>query len=218
MSEAACVDAVENIVLVVDDDADMREALQDLLESAHLHSLAFASASEYLSASKPDVPTCLILDVHLPDINGLALQQQIAGAGPPIIFITAQGDVPSTVKAMKAGAIDFFTKPFQSAELLAAVRAALEEDRRNRLAHAELASLQARLASLTPRERDVLPLIASGLLNKQAAAELGISEFTVQIHRGNVMRKMNASSLADLVRMAGKLGIPITHSRRTDIQ
>jgi FixJ family two-component response regulator len=205
--------ASEHIVFVVDDDSRIREALEDLLASADLSVRTFGSAEEYLVSAKPDVPACLILDVELPDINGLALQQQLAEGGPPIVFITGHGDIPSSVRAIKAGAVDFLTKPFSDTDLLKAIRAALDRDRGARLERAEIGRLKRRFSSLTPREREVLPLVASGLLNKQAAAELGISEFTLQIHRGSIMRKMEAGSLADLVRMASKLAVPVTHTR-----
>lgn len=205
--------ASEHMVFVVDDDSRIREALEDLLASADLQARTFGSAAEYLAATKPDVPACLILDVELPDINGLALQQQLAEGGPPIVFITGHGDIPSSVRAIKAGAVDFLTKPFSDTDLLNAIRSALERDQGSRLERAEMNRLKQRFSSLTPREREVLPLVASGLLNKQAAAELGISEFTLQIHRGSIMRKMEAGSLADLVRMASKLSVPVTHTR-----
>ena len=161
------------------------------------------------------MPACLILDVELPDINGLDLQSQTAdGYHPPIVFITGHGDIPTSVRAIKAGAVDFLTKPFKEADLMRAIDAAIAQDRDARRKRAELAELRQRLSSLTPREREVLPLVVSGLLNKQAAAELGISEVTLQIHRGNIMKKMSAESLAELVRMAGMLEIPMTHSRR----
>jgi len=207
--------AQDHIVFVVDDDFRMREALQELLTSAHLSVVAFGSASEYLEFPKPDLPGCLILDVDLPDINGLDLQGQMAGQPhPQIVFITGHGDVPSSVRALKAGAVDFLTKPFSEADLLGAIHTALTQDREARLERGKLATLQQRFSTLTPREREVLPLVASGLLNKQAAAELGISEVTLQIHRGKIMHKMEAGSFAELVRMAGTLGIPVTHGRR----
>jgi FixJ family two-component response regulator len=212
-SEVRRVSASEHIVFVVDDDSRIREALEDLLASADLSVRTFGSGAEYLASAKPDVPACLILDVELPDINGLALQQQLAEGGPPIVFITGHGDIPSSVRAIKAGAVDFLTKPFSDTDLLKAIRAALERDRGARVERAEIGRLKQRFSSLTPREREVLPLVASGLLNKQAAAELGISEFTLQIHRGSIMRKMEAGSLADLVRMASKLSVPVTHTR-----
>ncbi|TJW98819.1 MAG: response regulator transcription factor [Mesorhizobium sp.] len=205
----------DHIVFIVDDDARLREALSELLDSHGIRAAAFGSASEYIGANKPDIPACLILDVELPDINGLDLQRQISkGDHPPIVFITGHGDIPSSVQAIKHGAVDFLTKPFSDADLMAAIQAALAEDRERRSARAELVALEQRYLDLTPREREVLPLVVSGLLNKQAAAELGISEVTLQIHRRNVMQKMAASSLADLVRIAQRLEIPITHSRR----
>ncbi|APG95430.1 response regulator transcription factor [Sinorhizobium americanum] len=205
----------DQVVFIVDDDARLREALSDLLDSHGMRAIAFGSAGEYVSADKPDVPACLILDIELPDINGLDLQRQIAeGDHPPIVFITGHGDIPSSVRAIKRGAVDFLTKPFSDADLMAAIGAAIAEDRDKRAERAELSLLGQRYRELTPREREVLPLVVSGLLNKQAAAELGISEVTLQIHRRNVMHKMAAASLADLVRIAERLEIPITHSRR----
>lgn len=204
------------IVFIVDDDPRIREALMELLESHGIRAVAFASAGDYMRAAKPDVPACLILDVELPDINGLELQRQIAdGQHPPIVFITGYGDIPSSVRAIKHGAVDFLTKPFSDQNLMTAIQAAIARDRQERVERAELDVLRQRYLDLTPREREVLPLVVSGLLNKQAAAELGISEVTLQIHRRNVMQKMAAASLADLVRIAERLGIPITHSRRT---
>ncbi len=204
----------EQIVFIVDDDQHMREALRELLTPLGLRPLTFGSAAEYDNFSRPDLPACLVLDVELPDINGLEFQEQIAdGDHPPIIFITGHGDVSSSVRAMKGGAVDFLTKPFRHSELLRAIHVAIDQDRTSRLERAELAELRQRLSRLTPREREVLPLVASGLLNKQAAAELGISEVTLQIHRGKIMHKMEAASLADLVRIAEKLKIPINHSR-----
>ncbi|MGE0628780.1 MAG: response regulator transcription factor [Hyphomicrobiaceae bacterium] len=204
------------IVFIVDDDARMREALTELLEAIGWRAAAFGSAGEYLSFPRPLLPACLILDVELPDINGLDFQKQIAeGDHPPIVFLTGHGDIPSSVRAIKHGAVDFLTKPFTEQSLLAAIRSAVERDRMAREERAEIEILQQRLASLTPRERDVLPLVVSGLLNKQAAAELGISEVTLQIHRSKIMQKMEAASLADLVRFAEKLHVPVTHSRRT---
>jgi FixJ family two-component response regulator len=169
-----------------------------------------------MSYPRPDLPACLILDVELPDINGLDFQKQIShGDHPPIVFLTGHGDIPSSVRAIKDGAVDFLTKPFTERDLVDAIRSAVEQDRAVRQERAELKTLREHLASLTPREREVLPLVVSGLLNKQAAAELGISEVTLQIHRSKIMQKMEAASLADLVRIAEKLQIPITHSRRT---
>lgn len=205
----------DHVVYVVDDDARIREALDELLASHGMRAIAFASAGDYVAAQKPDAAACLILDIELPDINGLELQRRIAaGEHPPIVFITGHGDIPSSVRAIKEGAVDFLTKPFSEAELIAAVEAAVALDRESRSARAELAALRRRYDGLTPREREVLPLVVSGLLNKQAAAELGISEVTLQIHRRNVMSKMAAASLADLVRIAERLEIPVTHSRR----
>jgi FixJ family two-component response regulator len=204
----------DHLALIVDDDASLREALQELLAASGLRSVALGSAAEYMAYPKPDVPACLILDVDLPDINGLELQRQLADRyHPPIIFITGHGNIPSSVRAMKAGALDFLTKPFNDQELLKLVHTALAEDRDRRARQAELDSLKERFESLTAREREVLPLVVSGLLNKQAAAQLGISEVTFQIHRTNVMRKMAADSLADLVRFAGSLDIPVSHRR-----
>ena len=203
------------IVFIVDDDRRICEALSELLSTFDLHVVTFGSAAEYIAYPKPDVPSCLILDVELPDINGLDLQSQTAeGNHPQIVFITGHGDIPTSVRAIKAGAIDFLTKPFSEVDLMRAIRAAIAQDRNARRNSAESADLRQRLSSLTPREREVLPLIVSGLLNKQAAAELGISEVTIQIHRGKIMKKMGAGSLAELVRMAGMLEIPMTHSRR----
>jgi FixJ family two-component response regulator len=208
----------ERIVFIVDDDQHMREALCELLTPLGLRALAFGSAAEYGDFPRPDLPACLILDVELPDINGLEFQEQIADGGhPPIIFITGHGDIPSSVRAMKGGAIDFLTKPFRQSELIAAIHAAICQDCACRLERTKLAKLQQRLSDLTPREREVLPLVISGLLNKQAAAELGISEITLQIHRGRIMHKMQAASLADLVRIAEKLQIPINYSRRAEV-
>lgn len=207
--------SADHIVFVVDDDEGVREAISELLESHGLRAMAFASAGAYVRAEKPDLPATLILDVQLPDINGLDLQNQIAGEDhPPIVFITGHGDIPSSVRAIKSGAVDFLTKPFSDGALMAGVQTGLAQDRQARQARAELQSLSARYEALTPRERDVLPLVVSGLLNKQAAAELGITEVTLQLHRRSVMQKMSAASLADLVRMAQKLRIPVTHSRR----
>ncbi|WP_395676685.1 response regulator transcription factor [Inquilinus sp.] len=200
---------------MVDDDARVREAVGELLESLGWRTETFAAAADYVASAKPDLPACLILDIELPDINGLELQAQLSGdVHPPIVFITGHGDIPSSVRAIKHGAVDFLTKPFSDADLMAAVQAAIAQDREKRSERAELGVLRQRYLDLTPRERDVLPLVVSGLLNKQAAAELGISEVTLQIHRRNVMQKMDVASLADLVRAAEKLDIPITHSRR----
>jgi FixJ family two-component response regulator len=206
----------DHIVFIVDDDRRICEALSELLSTFDLRVVTFGSAAEYIAYPKPDVPACLILDVELPDINGLDLQSQTTeGNRAPIVFITGHGDIPTSVRAIKAGAVDFLTKPFRDADLMRAVHAGIAQDRDARQKRAELAALRRRLLSLTPREREVLPLIVSGLLNKQAAAELGISEVTIQIHRGNIMKKMGATSLAELVRMAATLEIPMTRSRRS---
>src|SRR5688572_3631538 len=208
------VNPQDHVVFVVDDDRRICEALAELLSTYNLHVVTFGSAAQFLASSKPDVPACLVLDVRLPDINGLDLRSQ-AGQRPlpQIVFITGHGDIPTSVRAIKAGAVDFLTKPLKEADLMRAIHAALAQDRVVRLERAELAELRGRLSRLTPRERDVLPLIVSGLLNKQAAAELAISEITVQIHRGRIMKKMRAGSLAELVRMAGRLGIPLCPPR-----
>ena len=199
----------QSIVYVLDDDARVRESLTALLSSMGRKVVAFASATEYLQFSRPDLPGCLVLDLDMPEITGLELQRQLADQeGPPIVFLTGRGDIPSTVKAMKAGAIEFLSKPCDEEELVQAIDAAITADGQARLMYAELNALRKRYASLTPRERDVLPFVVSGLLNKQTAGELGTSEITIRIHRGQIMRKMAADSLADLVRMAAKLGIP----------
>jgi FixJ family two-component response regulator len=206
------------LVIIVDDDFRVREAICDLLASRNLESVAFNSAAEYLRFGNPNVPSCLVLDVSLPDIDGLELQKTIAPKQhPPIVFISGHGDIPSSVRAMKAGAIDFLTKPVNEEHLLQAINIALNLDRESRHNRAELAILEDRYASLTPRELDVLPLVVGGLLNKQAAAELGISEVTLQIHRSKVMQKMKARSLADLVRMAERLNIPAPHLHNVKI-
>jgi FixJ family two-component response regulator len=200
------------LVIIVDDDFRVREAISDLLASRNLASIAFESADEYLRFGDPNVPSCLILDLSLPDIDGLELQSTIAPVQhPPIVFISGHGDIPSSVRAMKAGAIDFLTKPVNEEHLLQAINAALTHDRESRHNRAELAELGDRYALMTPREREVMPLVVSGLLNKQAAAELGISEVTFQIHRSKVMHKMKAHSVAELVRMAQRLNIPAPH-------
>jgi FixJ family two-component response regulator len=194
------------IVFVVDDDFRVREALSSLIASVGIRVAAYGSAAEFLQAEKPDTPACLVLDVQLPGASGLELQRELAdGIGPPIIFITGHGDIPSSVRAMKAGAIEFLPKPFGDRELLAAIDAALALDRKKRRERAELAELQKHYALLTPREREVMPLVTAGLANKQTAAELGTSEITIGVHRGQIMRKMGARSLAELVRMADRL-------------
>ena len=204
------------IVFIVDDDVSVRESLEPLIRRAGWQPVALKSAQEYLTHPPVCAPSrCLILDVDLPDINGLDLQQQIADTRhPPIIFLTGYGDIRGSVRAMKAGALDFLIKPFRTEDLIRLVRTALDLDFERRSRQVALDDLQRRHESLTPREREVLPLVVSGLLNKQAAAHLGISEITFQIHRTNVMRKMQAQSLADLVRMADFLEIPLPHLRR----
>jgi len=200
----------EALVFVVDDDAPMRESLTNLLRSVGLRVEAFASAQEFLRSTRPDVPGCLVLDVRLPGLSGLDLQQRLAAGDMdiPIIFITGHGDIPMTVQAMKAGAVEFLTKPFRDQELLDAIHQALARDRHAREQWAQSEALRRRYRTLTPRERDVLALVVTGLLNKQIAGELGTSEATVKVHRQHVMAKMGAGSLAELVRMADRLGIP----------
>jgi FixJ family two-component response regulator len=200
---------ISPVVFVVDDEPLVCAALKRLIRSVGLDVQTFTSAREFLGAERPDAPGCLVLDVRLPDVSGLDLQQKLAEAKTdlPIIFITGHGDIPMSVRAMKAGAVEFLTKPFKDQDLLDALQQAIAQDRSARQQRAELSRLQTRYALLTPREREVFPLVTSGLLNKQIAAELGRSEKTVKIHRSQVMQKMEADSLADLVRIAEKLGV-----------
>ena len=198
---------LDPLIFIVDDDASVREAVSNLLESVGFRTQVFPSTEEFQSAARPEVPSCLLLDVRLPGVSGLEFQEMLAQAGIsiPIIFITAHGDVPMTSRAMKGGAIDFLMKPFQKEDLLEAIHQGLERDRRRREEQAELSLLQARFDELTAREGEVLELVGAGLTNKEAAAKLGISEVTIKMHRGQVMRKMKAASLAELVRMLDRL-------------
>ena len=196
------------VVFVLDDDYRVREALSSLISSMGLRVVTFASASEFLEAERPDAPACLVLDLELPDTSGLDLQQDLADRdAPPIIFITGHGDVPTSVREMKAGAIEFLPKPFGDDELLRAIDAGIQLDRERRQKRSELSALQKNYDRLTPREREILPFVVTGFANKQTAAALGTSEITIGVHRGQIMRKMAAGSIAELVRMADKLGV-----------
>jgi FixJ family two-component response regulator len=199
------------VVFVIDDDASMRDAVSRLLNAVGLTVQTFASAREFLGGRLPDVPGCAVLDVRLPGLSGLDLQREMVERGIhiPVIFITGHGDIPMSVQAMKAGAVEFLTKPFRDQDLLDAVRSGIQLDRQGRKERAELAELRDGLRQLTPREREVMSLVVAGLLNKQIASRLGASEKTIKIHRAHVMQKMHAESLADLVRMSQKLGIDV---------
>jgi FixJ family two-component response regulator len=210
LESAGAVSAEEPVVFIVDDDEGIREATRSLLASVGLRVETFTTAQEFLASRQPDAPACLVLDVRLPGLSGLDLQHELIQAGIPIpiIFITGHGDVPTSVQAMKAGAVEFLTKPFQDQQLLDAIHRAIAGDLLERPRRAEMAKLRRRYGSLTPREREVMAMVVAGLLNKQTAAEIGTSEITVKVHRAHIMQKMRADSVADLVRMAERLGVP----------
>jgi len=201
------------IVFVVDDDASMRQALARLFQSVQLRVEVFASPQEFLQSERPDVPSCLVLDVRLPGLSGLDFQAELlkADVRMPIVFITGHGDIPMSVRAMKAGAVDFLAKPFRDQDLLDAVTTAIQSDQKRREHENAMTDLRAHFSSLTPREREIMALVASGLMSKQIAAEVGLSEITVKVHRSHLMKKMGARSVADLVRMAEALGVKPQH-------
>ncbi len=207
----------QGMVFVVDDDEAVRESLGSLIRSAGLSVETFASGQEFLARSRSDEPSCLVLDVRLPGLSGLDLQKRLAEINieTPIIFITGHGDIPMSVRAMKAGAVEFLTKPFRDEDLLDAIQEAIQSDGSARRRQAEIAELRKRYESLTPREQEVMELVVSGLLNKQAAAELDVNEGTIKVHRGQVMQKMRASSFADLVRMSERLGLGPREANRS---
>jgi FixJ family two-component response regulator len=202
------------VVFVVDDDPSMRDSLQDLLQSVGMEARVFKSTQEFLRAERPDAPGCLVLDVRLPGQSGLDFQRTLAASGIelPIVFISGHGDIPMTVRAMKAGAVEFLAKPFRDQDLLDAIQGGIERDRARRGDAALVAQLRERFASLTEREREIMALVVAGRQNKQIAAELGVSEVTVKAHRGQIVRKMRARSLPELVRMADRLGVPAPKS------
>ena len=202
------------VVFVIDDDPSMRLALEDLVSTVGLEVRAFAAPQEFLQSKRPDAPGCLVLDVRLPGMSGLTFHKELANEGValPVIFITGHGDIPMSVRAMKAGAVEFLTKPFHDQDLLDAIHAAIERDRKRRREAVRLAELRERFATLTERERQIMSFVVNGRPNKQIAAELNLSEMTVKVHRGQVMRKMHAGSLPELVRMADRLGEPIATS------
>jgi FixJ family two-component response regulator len=208
-SAGAAASADQPLVFVVDDDAPTRQALERLFCSVQLRVEVFASAQQFLQSQRPDVPSCLVLDVRLPGLSGLDFQNELTNADIriPIVFITGHGDIPMSVRAMKAGAVDFLLKPFRDQDLLDAVASAIQRDQVRRDGEKLIADVKARFASLTPREREIMALVASGLLSKQIAAQIDVSEITVKVHRSHLMKKMGARSVADLVRMAGALGM-----------